>query len=231
MHCLRPRLRLARWCHFMQSWVRLTGQENADVSGRSAETISWICRYLEQLPPTLFVTELLARSAVQMSKHYIVQCRLGFLTDRQLTKLQVIKQDFVKWTFSVITLNDYRLTELCGPCPSKSFSQQGMLSHDKPMITWTCCLLYPHGMSSASITTQNALRGKGDHWYRLGNCAMKLEHHNKLICKGLVQLLANSKLVAVCQLQHCKLTLVPYLEARSGQLRLMGFLIADDLGT
>ena len=47
------------------------------------------CRYLEQLPPTLFVTELLARSAVQMSKHYIVQCRLGFLTDRQLTKLQV----------------------------------------------------------------------------------------------------------------------------------------------
>ena len=47
------------------------------------------CRYLEQLPPTLFVTELLARSAVQMSKHYIVQCQLGFLTDRQLTKLQV----------------------------------------------------------------------------------------------------------------------------------------------
>ncbi len=49
----------------------------------------WKCRYLEQLPPTLFVTELLARSAVQMSKHYIVQCQLGFLTDRQLTKLQV----------------------------------------------------------------------------------------------------------------------------------------------
>ena len=47
------------------------------------------CRYLEQLPPTLFVTELLSRSAVQISKHYIVQCRLGFLTDRQLTKLQV----------------------------------------------------------------------------------------------------------------------------------------------
>ena len=46
-----------------------------------------------------------------------------------------------------------------------------------------------------------------------------------------VQLLANSKLVAVCQLQHCKLTLVPYLEARSGKLCLMGFLIADDLGT
>ena len=35
------------------------------------------------------MTELLARSAVQMSKHYIVQCQLGFLTDRQLTKLQV----------------------------------------------------------------------------------------------------------------------------------------------
>ena len=47
-------------------------------------------RYLEQLPPTLFVTELLARSAVQMSKHYIVQCQFGFLTDRQLTKLQVL---------------------------------------------------------------------------------------------------------------------------------------------
>ena len=46
-----------------------------------------------------------------------------------------------------------------------------------------------------------------------------------------MQLLANSKLVAVCQLQHCKLTLVPYLEARSGKLCLMGFLIADDLGT
>ena len=46
-----------------------------------------------------------------------------------------------------------------------------------------------------------------------------------------VQLLANSKLVAVCQLQHCKLTLVPYLEGRSGKLCLMGFLIADDLGT
>ncbi|BDA49954.1 hypothetical protein COCOBI_15-0820 [Coccomyxa sp. Obi] len=89
-------------------------------------------RYLEQLPPTLFVTELVARGAVQMNKHYIVQCRLGFLTDRQLTKLQ---------------------------------------------------------------------------------------------------LLANSKLVAVCQLQHCKLTLVPYIEARTGQLRIMGFLIADDLGT
>jgi hypothetical protein len=36
------------------------------------------------------VTELVARGAVQMSKHYIVQCRLGFLTDRQLTKLQVL---------------------------------------------------------------------------------------------------------------------------------------------
>ena len=54
------------------------------------------CRYLEQLPPTLFVTELLARSAVQMSKHYIVQCQLGFLTDRQLTKLQVPVQASVQ---------------------------------------------------------------------------------------------------------------------------------------
>lgn len=58
-------------------------------------TASLCCRYLEQLPPTLFVTELLARSAVQMSKHYIVQCQLGFLTDRQLTKLQVSEQPSV----------------------------------------------------------------------------------------------------------------------------------------
>lgn len=68
----------------------------------------------------------------------------------------------------------------------------------------------------------------------LGKHAVRLEHYKKLKLTrkcSLVQLLANSKLVAVCQLQHCKLTLVPYLEARSGQLRLMGFLIADDLGT
>jgi hypothetical protein len=135
--------------------VRLTGQEDADALGRSAETSAWICRYLEQLPPTLFVTELLARSAVQMSKHYIVQCRLGFLTDRQLTKLQVIKQDSVKRTILLIILNDCRLTELYGPCPSQP-SQQGMLSHDKPVMTCGCCLLYPYDMSSASINTCNA---------------------------------------------------------------------------
>ena len=81
--------------------MRSTGQKNASVLGRSDEIFAWICRYLEQLPPTLFVTELLARSAVQMSKHYIVQCRLGFLTDRQLTKLQVIKQDCVKRDFLI----------------------------------------------------------------------------------------------------------------------------------
>ncbi len=54
--------------------------------------------------------------------------------------------------------------------------------------------------------------------------------HAEVSC-ACAQLLANSKLVAVCQLQHCKLTLVPYIEARTGQLRIMGFLIADDLGT
>ncbi len=57
------------------------------------QELSWAAyRYLEQLPPTLFVTELVARGAVQMNKHYIVQCRLGFLTDRQLTKLQALAQ-------------------------------------------------------------------------------------------------------------------------------------------
>lgn len=44
------------------------------------------------------------------------------------------------------------------------------------------------------------------------------------------QVLANAKLVAVCQLQHCQLTLVPYLEAGSGALRMIGFLTTDDLG-
>ena len=45
--------------------------------------------YLEQLPPSLFVTELAARSAVHMGPHTVIQCRLGFLSERQLAKLQV----------------------------------------------------------------------------------------------------------------------------------------------
>lgn len=45
-----------------------------------------------------------------------------------------------------------------------------------------------------------------------------------------MQVLANAKLVAVCQLQHCQLTLVPYLEAGSSALRMIGFLTGDDLG-
>jgi len=44
------------------------------------------------------------------------------------------------------------------------------------------------------------------------------------------QVLANAKLVAVCQLQHSQLTLVPYLEAGSSTLRMIGFLTGDDLG-
>ena len=72
-------------------------------------------RYLEQLPPTLFVTELLARSAVQMSKHYIVQCRLGFLTDRQLTKLQV---SCLPW---------HPCASHMWPCVAMKFSALGLL--------------------------------------------------------------------------------------------------------
>ena len=45
------------------------------------------------------------------------------------------------------------------------------------------------------------------------------------------QVLASAKLVAVCRLQHCQLTLVPYLDAGSGTLRMIGFLTGDDLGS
>lgn len=42
----------------------------------------------EQLPPTLFVTDLAQRSAVRMAHHRLVQCQLGPLAERQKQKLQ-----------------------------------------------------------------------------------------------------------------------------------------------
>ena len=42
----------------------------------------------EQLPPTLFVTDLAQRGSMRMASHRLVQCRLGALTPRQAQKLQ-----------------------------------------------------------------------------------------------------------------------------------------------
>lgn len=39
--------------------------------------------------------------------------------------------------------------------------------------------------------------------------------------------LAQMKLVAICELQHCTLTLVPFTDTKQG-LRIVGFMIADD---
>ena len=44
-----------------------------------------------------------------------------------------------------------------------------------------------------------------------------------------VQVLATSKLVAVCQLQHCRIVFVPHVDRRTGSLGVMGFLIPDDI--
>lgn len=42
-----------------------------------------------------------------------------------------------------------------------------------------------------------------------------------------VTALAIMKLVAICELQHCTLTLVPFTDSKQC-LRIVGFLIADD---
>jgi len=42
----------------------------------------------EQLPPTLFVTDLAQRGSVRMASHRLVQCRPGPLSARQAQKLQ-----------------------------------------------------------------------------------------------------------------------------------------------
>ncbi|KAK9835653.1 hypothetical protein WJX74_005051 [Apatococcus lobatus] len=47
-------------------------------------------QYLERLPPTLFASELANRSNVNLGRHYVMRCKLGFLTDRQLHKLHML---------------------------------------------------------------------------------------------------------------------------------------------
>ena len=42
-----------------------------------------------------------------------------------------------------------------------------------------------------------------------------------------VKALAVMRLVAICELQHCTLTLVPFTDSQQG-LRIVGFMIADD---
>ena len=42
-----------------------------------------------------------------------------------------------------------------------------------------------------------------------------------------VTTLAVMRLVAICELQHCTLTLVPFTDSQHG-LRMVGFMIADD---
>jgi hypothetical protein len=49
-------------------------------------------RYLEQFPPTLFVSELANRATVQLGRHYVMRCRLEFLTDKQVQKLHMLAQ-------------------------------------------------------------------------------------------------------------------------------------------
>ncbi|KAK9867594.1 hypothetical protein WJX84_001566 [Apatococcus fuscideae] len=47
-------------------------------------------QYLERLPPTLFASELANRSNVHLGRHYVMRCKLGFLSDRQLHKLHML---------------------------------------------------------------------------------------------------------------------------------------------
>ncbi|KAK9805568.1 hypothetical protein WJX72_005675 [[Myrmecia] bisecta] len=47
-------------------------------------------KFLEQLPPTLFVSELANRNNVKLGKHYVMRCNLGFMTDKQLHKLTML---------------------------------------------------------------------------------------------------------------------------------------------
>lgn len=45
-------------------------------------------RFQEQFPPTMFVSDLAPRAGTKLGPHYPVQCRLDFLSDRQLKKLE-----------------------------------------------------------------------------------------------------------------------------------------------
>ena len=49
-------------------------------------------KYLEQFPPTLFVTSLATQKDVKLGRHYVMRCRLDFLTEKQLGKLQMLAQ-------------------------------------------------------------------------------------------------------------------------------------------
>ena len=48
--------------------------------------------YLEQFPPTLFVTSLATQKDVKLGRHFVMRCRLDFLTEKQLGKLQMLAQ-------------------------------------------------------------------------------------------------------------------------------------------
>ena len=49
-------------------------------------------KYLEQFPPTLFVTSLATQRDVKLGRHFVMRCRLDFLTEKQLGKLQMLAQ-------------------------------------------------------------------------------------------------------------------------------------------
>ncbi len=49
-------------------------------------------KYLEQFPPTLFVTSLATQKDVKLGRHFVMRCRLDFLTEKQLGKLQMLAQ-------------------------------------------------------------------------------------------------------------------------------------------
>ena len=49
-------------------------------------------KFLEQFPPTLFVTSLATQKDVKLGRHFVMRCRLDFLTEKQLGKLQMLAQ-------------------------------------------------------------------------------------------------------------------------------------------
>ena len=49
-------------------------------------------KYLEQFPPSLFVTSLATQKDVRLGRHFVMRCRLDFLTEKQLGKLQMLAQ-------------------------------------------------------------------------------------------------------------------------------------------
>ena len=68
-------------------------------------------KYLEQFPPTLFVTSLATQKDVRLGRHFVMRCRLDFLTGKQLGKLQMLAQGKVvaicKLQHSTVTLVPY----------------------------------------------------------------------------------------------------------------------------